>query len=621
MNKRAALTIPAEVSELEPHALAGVFDTSDLHFAAALSRYIGPKGKDRFNVLFAAAMAARAPRFGHVCLDLANTQDALISDLTDPSALEGLRWPSGPDLVKALSRGYSKILVEQATALDLDDNDMFQRPMVLRGNLLYLQRYERYERRVLTELQKRSGQPSDEIPQLVADTLEALFPEPGLQRDAARLAVSRKFTVLAGGPGTGKTYTLARVLATLRIAAFDQGRDLAVALAAPTGKAASRMTEAINTAVEELDLPPEVRDLLDSDAAVTIHRLLGRADGVRFRHDATDRLHHEVVVVDEASMISLPLMARLLDAIRDEARVILVGDPFQLASVEAGAVFGEIAAGKDSMSSASQRSSVADSIVRLQRTHRFGETSGIGRLADAVKVGSVDQAMTILGDPTYPDVQLIDPANADGLLQLEQEVVRAGSEVIHAASGDDPVVGGNALEAMERAAILKVLCGTRFGSLGVYAWQKRIEKGVLGDRTDRGAKGRWYIGRPVMMTRNDYLLSLFNGDTGVVVAGPGGSRRVHFPGTDNADPLDPAQLGEVDTWWAMTIHKSQGSEFDHVVLSLPDPDSRVLTRELLYTGITRAKEKITMVASEESLNAAIVRPVQRASGLRSALWQ
>jgi len=342
-----------------------------------------------------------------------------------------------------------------------------------------------------------------------------------------------------------------------------------------------------------------------------VHRLLGvRPGGVRFRHDASDPLTADVVVVDEVSMVSLPLMARLLDAVRPDARVVLVGDPHQLASVEAGAVLGDLVGTGGRPTPVAVRGN----IVVLDRVHRFGEGSAIASLAAAINGGDADAVVDLLRHGragTDGAVRWITPDDADA---------RAGTMadlVAHAATLVDLARDGDAAGALDAVGRLKVLCATRRGPDGAEAWNRSVEA----DLRRRGRmRTRWSAGRPVMVTANDYLNGVFNGDVGVVVRPPG-ARRAQVAFGEPAAPrlLDPALLDRVETQWAMTIHKSQGSEFDHVVVTLPPPPSPVLTRELLYTAVTRARQGVTVVASEDAVRAAVARPVTRSSGLADRL--
>ncbi len=357
------------------------------------------------------------------------------------------------------------------------------------------------------------------------------------------------------------------------------------------------------------------RQLLGVEAQ-TLHRLLGYRDGIRFRHDASDPLPQDLVVVDETSMVDLPMMGKLLDALRPTAQLVLVGDPFQLASVEAGAVLSDIV-GPVARRPDAAPGPLTDSIVVLRRTRRFGADSSIAALADAVRAGDTAGALQVLRDPSAAEVSLVDPDDPAAVEELRSVVVAEAVEAVrHARAGD-------AAAALAAAHRLKVLCGSRYGATGSHGWtreiERRVARAVRGVRTDQP----WYGGRPVMVTRNDYVTGVFNGDVGIVAEHDGvAAVAVMSAATDGGFRWIPtSQLESLDTWWAMTIHKSQGSEFDHAVVSLPAASSRALTNELLYTGITRGRERVTVLGSEAALTAAIERPVVRASGLQSRLWQ
>lgn len=630
--------LPVGTAVLAPFVEAGILHEAGVHVAGVVARMV-PGTSDE--ALLATALCVRALQLGHVCVVLnevaftvaieAQGEQTSPDDDAEPTvAIDDLPWPDPTDWAEAL-RSSDAVTVRDPDSGDATGrvDEGVIRPLVFDGTRVYLERYWRYERRVGDLLLEQSTGHSNGLDarsirtEVSAAAIDAVLdqyfgPEdpgrPDLQRLGARVALTRRITVLAGGPGTGKTHTVARLLAALHQLAADDKRPLQVALAAPTGKAAARMTEAVHQAVAGGHLPEAASQPLLANEAGTIHRLLGHRDGISFRHDRTNPLPHDVVVVDETSMVALPLMARLLDALRPDARVVLVGDPFQLASVEAGAVLGDVV-GPATDIDAALDGPLTDNIVVLQRVHRFAADSAIAALAHAVRSGDADLAIEVLRDTGSDDVQWIDPADRKALGQLQDTVVSGAAEVARAASE------GNAGYALERAVDLKVLCGTRFGPLGSYAWrdhlESRLPKLVQGLSTGRG----YYVGRPVIITRNDYISGVFNGDTGIVIRNDARTVVAMPGGPDGIRLVLPSQLAAVETWWAMTIHKSQGSEFAHAVVSLPDARSRVLTRELLYTGITRGKEKVTVVASEAALRRAIDSPVARASGLRARLWK
>jgi len=566
-----------------------VLTAADIHVATRLGE-LGDEDDER--VLLAAALAVRGVRHGSVCVDLDDVR-RLAPDAS---------WPDPAAWVAAVQ---SSPLVGTG------------RPLRRDGDLLYLERYWRQEDQVCRDLLAREAQPE---PAIDVDRLSAalarLFPgEADDQRLAAVVAATRWTTVLGGGPGTGKTTTVARLLGLL----LDQpGPALRVALAAPTGKAAARLQEAVQGVAAGFGQAD--RDRLGTLTASTLHRLLGSfpGRGTRFRHDRDNRLPYDVVVVDETSMVSLTLMARLIEAVRPDARLVLVGDPDQLASVEAGAVLADLVAGLTTRagvgaatvgtvtglvpSAAAASDGWQHGVVLLGRTWRFG--GAIAELATNVRDGDPDAAFATLTGGTS-DVSF----TSDG---VREDVVGAAAAVRAAAEQGDPA---GSLRLMERH---RLLCAHRSGPYGVDVWSREIERWLADERAGP-PEGEWYVGRPLLVTANDYALSLFNGDTGVVVRAPDGGVRVAFPREQGAVTFAPSRLADVQTMHAMTVHRSQGSQFTRVTLVLPDEDSPLLTRELLYTALTRAQEHVRVVGTEAAFRAAVARPAARASGLRERL--
>ena len=574
---------------------AGVVSAADVHVARRLGRLCSEVDEA---VLLAAAFAARAPRLSHVCTDLATVRDRVAVDTDVPLDIDALPWPEGwIDSVAG-----SPVVAPGG-------------PLHLAGTRLYLDRYWREERQVAADLLGRSTMEAPEVDRaLLSAGLDRLFTADPLddQRVAAATAVLRRFTVVAGGPGTGKTTAVARVLALL----YDQavhsgGRPPLVALAAPTGKAAARLEEAVHAEAALLDIAAGAKTWLLSLSAVTLHRLLGWQPGnrARFRHNRRNRLPHGVVVVDETSMVALTMMARLLEAVRPAARLVLVGDPDQLASVEAGAVLGDIVGPATVSSDLPADAPVAKSIVVLRKVHRFG--GAIAELADAVQRGDAGGVVEVLS-ADHDDVAWlpVDVAGAGrGVLQTVRDaVVDAGTRVADAA------LAGAGREALSALGGFRLLCAHRRGPYGVSAWTARVERWL----SVSGAGG-WYPGRPLLITENDYGLGLYNGDSGVVIAAGAGVRAV-FERRGQLLELTPQRLPAVDTVYAMTVHKAQGSQFDEVAVLLPDPTSPILTRELLYTAITRARRRLILVGTAETVRGAVDRPITRASGLRESLW-
>lgn len=549
---------------------AGVIDSSDVVVAQRLTALA--KDTDE-RVALAVAFVVRAVRAGSVCVALA--------DVEQHTAIADLPWPPAGEWLAAVA---ASPLTVDPTVLHLDDG------------LLYLDRYWIEECRVAEDVLALAGaRRSGSVPDI-----NRLFPDSfAEQRGAAQLALSRALTVLTGGPGTGKTTTVARLLALLAEQAELDGKPrLRIALAAPTGKAAARLLEAVQLEVDAL--APADRERLPTLAATTLHRLLGsRPDtSSRFRHNRENRLPHDVIVVDETSMVSLTMMARLLEAVRPDSRLLLVGDPDQLASVEAGAVLADLVEGL---------TAVVDSpVATLVTPHRFGES--IGALADAIRDGDADAAVRVLaaGGEHIEWVDVHQPA----------EVLRKVL-VPHALRLREAAVLGDADAALKTLEQHRLLCAHRRGSYGVAYWNRQVER-WLSEQTDMPLWADWYVGRPVLVTANDYGLGLYNGDTGVAVLRDGGLRAAM---ATSAGPVQFAtgRLADVETMHAMTIHKSQGSQAVEITVLLPPTDSRLLTRELLYTAVTRAREKVRLVGSADQLRAAVTRRAIRATGLSRRL--
>ncbi len=560
----------------------GVLDAADVHVARRLCDLADEEDE---LVALAVAFVVRAVRGGSVCVELATVADPELGDLP---------WPDADAWQAAVAA--SSLLTSATPVLRLLEHDGLR--------LLYLDRYWREEEQVHVDLVGRPADSAAPDEAWLAAALDRVFPAQGYdeQRAAARVALTHATTVLTGGPGTGKTTTVAALLALCAEQAELVGDPaVRIALAAPTGKAAARLQQAVEDEVARL--PAADRDRLAGVRAVTLHRLLGaRPDSSsRFRHHRDNRLPHDVVVVDETSMVSLTMMARLLEAVRAGSRLILVGDPFQLASVEAGAVLADL------VETVQERTRVG--VAALVTSHRFG--ASIGALAEAVRTGDADRAVALLeaGGEHVELVHVDDPTPRVRSLVLPHSLAVLRAAEVGAAD--------QALELLDRQ---RLLCAHREGPFGVRHWNTQVER-WLGEETGEPIYATWYAGRPLLVTANDYGLGVYNGDTGVAVRPPAGGRalRAAVAGSTGLLDLATSRLGQVETMHALTIHKSQGSQADQVVVILPPPESRLLTRELFYTAITRARERVVVVGSPDDVRAAIERRALRATGLRQRL--
>jgi len=577
---------------LAPFVAARVLTSADVHVARRVSALCGEHDE---RVHLAAALAVRALRAGSVCVVLADAR-AIVEPADDepddlaatahalPAPVAELPWPE-PAAWEAVVRASAAV----ADGPDGPDD----RPLRWASGRLYLDRYWRDEVEVRTQVTARLARVEVDAARLDA-TVERLFPRPedDRQRAALRSAATSRLTVLTGGPGTGKTTTVARLVAALQDVA---GPGLRVALAAPTGKAAARLQESVNHEVAALDLAAD-RERVGELRASTVHRLLGHRPGssTRFRHHAGHRLPHDVVVVDECSMMSLSLMARLLEAVRPQARVVLVGDANQLASVEAGAVLGDLVASLPH--------------VELTREHRFGRE--LADLARAIRDGDDERTVALLraGRPAVTWVETAaDVATAAEVATLEADVRATGRRLVAAArAGDVP----GALAALGEH---RLLLAHRHGPAGVAHWAALAEDWVAQETGGRSG-APFPPGRPLIVTRNDRATGLANGDTGVVVATPDGVA-VAFGTPEQHRLVAPHRLPPTQGVHAMTVHRGQGSQFTRVSVVLPPASSPLLTRELLYTAVTRAREHLRVVGTEAAVRAGVRRRVQRASGL------
>ncbi len=572
------------------------FADIDRHFASFIGGY-GTHGTDGTYSLpaIAAALLSRNVRGGHICLDLA-------APAPSDQPLADFPWPTLAQWRTALA---------QCAAIGPADPEGTH-PIVLEDSgLLYLRRYWDYERSLAANILARC---TGAIP---TDT-------GARQQLAIETARARRFVVISGGPGTGKTTTVLKILQELM--AQPNGAQLRIALAAPTGKAAARLQETLRVGIighpvthspedEDEDEPPRPTASTASTAS-TLHRLLGGHPGsVYFKHNAKNPLPFDLVVVDEASMIALPTMAKLLDALPVNASIILLGDRFQLASVEPGAVLGDIA---DAASVPG--SPLHGSLVVLEKNYRFGNESAIFALCNAVRDGNADVSLAILRDTRQAEISSF-PVPAPKLLPdaLRPRIIEGFSAYLQKT---DPA------DALREFQKFRVLCAVRSGPYGVEDLNRAIEEILRKEGLIEGPQNI-YRGLPIMVTRNNHELRLYNGDIGILLPEPptsdlrpptSGSLVAWFIGEDGAlRHIPPARLPAYEPAFAMTVHKSQGSEFEQVLLILPNKESPVLTRELIYTGLTRARTKLEVWFEEPVLRAAIGSPIQRASGLAARL--
>ncbi|HKR77536.1 MAG TPA: exodeoxyribonuclease V subunit alpha [Rhodanobacter sp.] len=606
-------------------------------------------------LLWLAAVLSRQLADGHLCLDL---------ELL-PTLAEEQDWPAD---WRALADGLRTSGPPASPLLAANrDGEPGNAPLVLDGTRLYLRRYWNHEHNVADDILTRVARKDAPSAHLAAE-LARLFPDgaatPDWPRIACALAARGAFGVITGGPGTGKTTTVVRLLGLLQTLQLrEHERPLRIRLAAPTGKAAARLNASISAQLARLDVDDAVRAAIPAEV-VTLHRLLGaRPDTRRFRHDRRNPLHLDVLVIDEASMIDLEMMAAVFDALPASAKLILLGDKDQLSSVEAGAVLGDLcrraeAGHYDTHTAQWLKATTGDDVgafvqgdaqaldqhvAMLRTSHRFGAASGIGQLAQVVNAGDAPAALALLQVPG-PDLAWQPGADARTLAALAidgsatpqgndargyrhyLEWLRAHRPATGAGTGAHEDWARGALEAFNR---FQLLCALRRGPHGVEGLNRQLAAALHARGLIENEHG-WYEGRPVLLIRNDYSLGLMNGDIGLCLRLPAGDGMdgtrltVAFLATDRGNGtrlrfIAPSRLADVETAWALTVHKSQGSEFEHTALLLPPDPNAVLTRELLYTGITRARRRFSLLGSAAIVEQAIARRTQRHSGLAARL--
>jgi len=606
----------------------GIFSEMDLHFAGFILRFCVDPDPDIF---LAAALVSRATANGDICLNLDSVSETIV-----------LEEQAGHGPVFCPPSGKWRQQLKAHTAVGKPGDRC---PLILDDhNRLYLYRYWEYETKLSSAIHDRAtGELSDFNPGKVKACLDRLFPasDAGVdyQKVAAVTALLKRFSVITGGPGSGKTHAIAGILALILECT---GRDkLDISLTAPTGKAAARLGQSILQAKEHLNCSRSLKDGIPGEV-FTIHRLLRPITGTPyFRYNRDNLLPADVVVVDEASMVDLALMSKLLQAVARHARLLIVGDKDQLASVEAGSVLGDICdrqvihgfskdflehiekltgISKKYFTQASANSpGLQDCIGILQKSYRFSSQSGIGAISRAINFGDIEKSMALLKNPLETAVSWSEISSQNKLRsQLAPIIINGYRKYL---TIKDPMLAMGAFNEF------KILCALKIGPFGVesvnnLAEQVLIRENLIGDHP--AGSHPWYKGRPVMITRNDYSLGLYNGDIGITLPDPDASDdQLHVYFQDASGGVRrflPHRLPEHETVYAMTVHKSQGSEFDHVILILPDKDYPLMTRELVYTGLTRARQKVSIWGTEPVLTTAISRKIERSSGLREALW-
>ena len=574
-------------------------------------------------VLLAAGLASAAYRDGNVCIQL--------EELAGIEIFEGLAES------KKVNTPALDIWISQLRESSLVGSHGEFKPLILDdANRLYLQRHWKNEQELVQQIIKKVNMPPVQVDtELLKEGLDRLFQNESTgvnwQKVAAVAAVNNYFTVISGGPGTGKTTTVVRLLALLFEQATRGGEIPSIALAAPTGKAAARLESAIREALQNLPIDDALKEQIPTDCR-TVHQLLGaRLHSAQFRFNAENPLPYDYIIIDEVSMVDQALMSHLMRATLAKTRILLLGDKDQLASVEAGSVLGDICGDRyeNQFSKIMQQQlaeldislprdivdrevqPLSDHIILLQKSYRFDTESGIARLAKAINQGKKNESLRVLNDSSYPDVSLVQQESYTACLDLIINHAVSQFQSVHAASSLSKI--------FEIYRKKQMVSPHRRGPWGVQYINRKIEA-ELEKQGLKSPYAEWYRGKPVIINENSYSIGLSNGDVGVCWPDDEGNYRIYFELNDEIINVWPSQLPNFSAAYVLTVHKSQGSEYDDMLLILPNKKSKILSRELLYTAITRAKKTVSILGEEAVLREGINCKVARNSGLNDYLW-
>lgn len=622
---------------LEQLRSKGTFTALDFHIARFFIQKVNlDDHKQSCRLAFLILWMSVEIRSGHVCIDLAQLSRAqfdyrLGRDIAE-TIFEQLGHPKLTDWLQLCNQlGH-----------DIIGNSQNLTPLILHENKLYFQRLWLYEKQVAQFFGLGQQLYISNDKQKMIDIINNLFPdthsgEIDWQKVAVVSALTRRIAIISGGPGTGKTTTISKLLVALvKIIQEPDAKKIQIMATAPTGKAAARLTESLSNALSHLNLPSSIKNSLPTEA-ITLHRLLGaRPNTNQYSYNEQNKLSIDVLLIDEASMVDLPMMAKVIAALPAHCRLILLGDKEQLSSVEAGAVFGDLCElyhrGYSQphvkminelcayqLTGKTEEVSLADCVCLLQKSYRFNNHSGIGQLANLIKAGEHQTVLKLLNNNQHIDVIYNTLINQQQYLKaIEYSVNHYRNYFLEIVK--QPV---NIKHILNYFAQYRLLCALREGAFGVDGLNKVIEQTLENQQIiQRTRQQPWYVGRPIMILRNSFTLGLFNGDIGITLPDPDDASklRVYFllPNGE-IKGFSPYRLPEHETVYAMTIHKSQGSEFDHISIVLPNEYSPILTRSLLYTAVTRAKQKVAIFSESTILTRTIQTKTQRQSGLLTQL--